>query len=54
MLKMFLIDGNSLLFKGLNRFRNVNRIPQDNCCDHEIQCTGTMALIFVGAISYLT
>ncbi len=52
--KMFLVDGDTLLLERLNRFCNVYRVPQNNCCNHQIQCTGAMALILVGAVSDLT
>jgi len=53
MLEIFLIDGDPLSLQRLNSLRNVNRVPENNCCNHQIQRTSAVALIFVGAVSYL-
>ncbi len=50
MLKMFLVDGDTLLLERLNRFCNVYRVPQNNCCSHQAQCYTQQLCVALGRL----
>ena len=53
MLEILLFDLDPFVPERFHRFIQVYGIPQDNRCHYEIQPTGPIALILVGAISDL-
>lgn len=52
MLEILLFDLNPFVLEGFHCLGQVRRVPQDNCHHHQIQSTGSIALVFVGTISY--
>ena len=46
-------NGHPLLLQFLNRSCQFQRVPENNGRYHEVQSTGPIALIFVGAVSNL-
>ena len=51
--QVLFFDFHPLVLKGLYRFSQVDRVPENNGRNHQIESTGPIALIFVGTVSDL-
>ena len=52
--EVLFLDGDAIASQLLDRFCQVNRIPENNSRDHQVESTGPVLLIFVGSIADLS
>ena len=54
MSEVLFLDSDAIASQLFERFRQVDRIPENNGCNHQVESTGPVLLIFVGSIAHLS
>lgn len=52
MLEQILVDRLTMLFQSVNCSFQINGVPQNYCCNHQIEPTSTIALVLEAAVAH--